>query len=364
MDRNIDLRDWLRLAITRNASDVHLLAGYSPVLRINGKLGALGYEPITPEDMTQILNSITNQNQREHFYRELELDFAYALPDGPRFRINACLQQGSISLVCRIIHDNIPTIEALGLPVICKELILKNNGLVLLTGPTGSGKSTSLAAMIEYLNQTQEKRVITIEDPIEYAYKSKKCVISQRELGLDTHSFASALKHALRQDPNVIMVGEMRDLETASMVLMAAETGHLVLSTGHASSAALTIERVIDLFPTHQQTLAQTRLAAVLQGILCQTLLPRADGRGRVPAVEIMLANAAVKNLIREGKTHQLQNVIRTCRQIGMCTLDDSLVRLFSSGLVEQEEILARCVEKDEVSRMVSESLQFISAAR
>lgn len=206
--------------------------------------------------------------------------------------------------------------------------------------------------------------MITIEDPIEYAYKNKKCVISQRELGLDTLSFASALKHALRQDPNVIMVGEMRDLETASMVLMAAETGHLVLSTGHASSAALTIERVIDLFPTHQQSLAQTRLAAVLQGVLCQTLLPRADGNGRVPAVEIMLANAAVKNLIREGKTHQLQNVIRTCRQMGMCTLDDALIRLYGFRLVEREEVLARCVEKDEVSRMLGEAVQVLCFAR
>jgi twitching motility protein PilT len=359
----MDIRNILQLAIEKKASDVHLLVGDRPVLRINGKLGALDIKPMASADMTEILDSITNENQRINFNQDLELDFAYALPDGARFRVNACLQQGTISFVFRIIRGIIPSIEELGLPPICKELILKPNGLILLTGPTGSGKSTSLAAMIQYLNENREKRVITIEDPIEYVYKNDRCVISQREIGVDTHSFASALKHALRQDPNVILVGEMRDLDTASMILMAAETGHLVLSTGHASSASLTIERVIDLFPTNQQTLAQTRLAAVLQGVLCQLLLPRADGRGRVPAIEIMLANSAVKNLIREGKTHQLQNVIGTCQQMGMCAMDDSLVRLYGARLVEKEEVLSRCLDKDEVNRIMGELPHAISPA-
>ncbi len=350
----MDIRNILQLAVEKNASDVHLLAGGRPVLRVNGKLGTLDSEPIASEDMVEVFDSITNENQRESFHHNLELDFAYTLPDSARFRVNACLQRSTISLVFRVIRGIIPTTEELGLPQICRELILKPNGLILLTGPTGCGKSTSLAAMIEYLNQTTEKRVITIEDPVEYTYRNIKCVISQREVGLDTHSFEAALKHALRQDPNVILVGEMRDTETASMVLMAAETGHLVLSTGHASSAPLTIERVIDLFPTYQQTLAQTRLAAVLQGVLCQALLPRADGRGRVPAVEVMLANSAVRNLIREGKAHQLQNVIRSSQQMGMCTMDESLIRLYRAELVEKEEVLYRCVDKDEVSRMVS----------
>ena len=344
----------LQLALEKNASDVHLLAGDRPVLRIDGKLGMLDSEPIASEEMVRVFDSITNALQKENFQSNLELDFAYALQDGARFRVNACLQRGTISLVFRVIRGIIPTTEELGLPQICRELILKPNGLILLTGPTGCGKSTSLAAMIEYLNQTTEKRVITIEDPIEYTYKNIKCVISQREVGLDTHSFAEALKHALRQDPNVILVGEMRDLETATMVLMAAETGHLVLSTGHASSAPLTIERVVDLFPPYQQTLAQTRLAAVLQGVLCQVLLPRADGKGRVPAIEIMLANSAVRNLIREGKTHQLQNVISSSQKIGMCTMDEALTRLYSKKLIEKKEVLYHSVDKDEVYRMVS----------
>jgi twitching motility protein PilT len=351
----MDINVLLQLASEKGASDLHLIVRCNPVLRINGKLIAVESHIITPGDMMEAFASISTEEQQKLFNDELELDFAYALPDGTRFRVNAGRQQGSISLAFRVVHGTIPTIEELGVPLICKNLVLKPNGLVLLTGPTGCGKSTTLAAMIEYLNQTKEQRVITIEDPIEYAYTHNKCVISQREVGLDTHSFAAALKHALRQDPNVILVGEMRDLDTASMVLMAAETGHLVLSTGHASSAPLAIERITDLFPTHHQTLAQTRLAAVLQGVLCQMLLPRADGYGRVPAVEIMLANAAVRNLIREGKTHQLQNVIRTSQQIGMCTMDEALIRLYSAGLVEREEILSRCVDVDEVSRMIKE---------
>jgi len=359
----MDIRNILQLAVKKNASDVHLLAGGPPVLRVNGKLGTLGSELISSEVLAEVFNSITKDNQRENFHSNLELDFAYALPDGTRFRVNACLQQGTISLVFRIIQGIIPTTEELGLPPICRELILKPNGLILLTGPTGCGKSTSLAAMIEYLNQTTEKRVITIEDPIEYTYKSTRCVISQREVGLDTQSFAAALKHALRQDPNVILVGEMRDLETASMVLMAAETVHLVLSTGHATSAPLTIERVVDLFPTYQQTLAQTRLAAVLQGVLCQVLLPRADGKGRVPAVEIMLANSAVRNLIREGKIHQLKNVISSSQQMGMCTMDESLIRLYRARLVEREEVLYHCVDKVEAGRMIAELSQSIRVA-
>ncbi|MFA4837001.1 MAG: type IV pilus twitching motility protein PilT [Dehalococcoidia bacterium] len=354
----MDINDVLKLAAEKNASDIHLIAGDRPVLRIHGKLGALDSEPTTSENMAVIFESITNVNQRESFRQNRELDFSYALPNGNRFRVNACMQQGTISLVFRIIRSNIPSIEKLGLPPICRELILKPNGLVLLTGPTGCGKSTTLAAMIEYLNQTEDRRIITIEDPIEYAYTSSRCVISQREVGLDTNSFAAALKHALRQDPDVILVGEMRDMDTASMVLMAAETGHLVLSTGHASSVPISVERIVDLFPPHQQHLAQTRLAAVLQGVLCQELVPRLDGLGRVPAVEIMLANAAVRNLIRENKTHQLANVIRTSQQIGMCTMDEALLRLYHARLICREDVLSRCVDTDEVTRILGKPIQ------
>lgn len=349
----MDINAVLKQAAERNASDVHLIAGDCPVVRINGKLGVMDSEPFTSQDMSRFFESITNENQRNIFNRELELDFAYTLPSGNRFRANASQQQGTISLVFRIMKGIIPTIEELGVPPICSDLIFKPNGLILLTGPTGCGKSTTLAAMIEYLNQTHERRVITIEDPIEYTYTSNQCVISQREVGLDTHSFAAALKHALRQDPDVILVGEMRDMETASMVLMAAETGHLVLSTGHASSAPISIERIIDLFPPHQQTLAQMRLAGVLQGVLCQILVPRADGSGRVPAVEVMLATSAVQNLIRENKTHQMSNVIRTSQQMGMCTMDEALLRLYRAKLIHREEVLSRCLDIDEATRMM-----------
>jgi len=360
----MDINALLQLASEKGASDLHLIVGRSPVLRINGKLTAIESHSVTPNDMMEAFASISNQEQQKLFSDKLELDFAYALPDGTRFRVNACRQQRSISLVCRVVRSTVPTVEEIGVPLICKDLVLKPNGLVLLTGPTGSGKSTTLAAMIEYLNQTKEQRVITIEDPIEYTYTNKKCVISQREVGLDTHSFAVALKHALRQDPDVILVGEMRDPETASMVLMAAETGHLVLSTGHASSAPLAIERIIDLFPMNHQTLAQTKLAAVLQGVLCQILLPRVDGCGRVPAVEVMLATVAVRNLIREGKTHQLQNVIRTSQQMGMCTMDDALIRLYNARVVKSEEVFSRCVDVDEVSRMIKEPRAPVYASR
>lgn len=349
----MDIGALLQLAAEKNASDVHLIAGGYPVLRIDGKLINIDVEPITPEDMVHTLESITTENQREIFYSELELDFAHATAYGSRFRVNASWQKGSICLVFRQVLSPPPGIEEVNLPMVCKDLILKPNGLILLTGPTGCGKSTTLAAMIGYLNQLDERRVITIEDPIEYSYVSDRCVISQREVGMDTHSFALALKHALRQDPDVILVGEMRDLETASMVLMAAETGHLVLSTGHASSAPISIERIVDMFPTHQQALAQSRLAAVLQGVMCQCLVPMAGGIGRVPAVEIMLASPAVRNLIREGKTHQLENVIRTSFKEGMCTMDEALFRLYHAGMISGDEVLMRCTDVEEVRRVM-----------
>ncbi|MDD5093961.1 MAG: PilT/PilU family type 4a pilus ATPase [Dehalococcoidia bacterium] len=354
----MDIKALLHLAGEKSASDLHLIAGGYPVLRIDGRLISIDCDPIMPADMALAFDSITDESQQKAFFRNLELDFAYALCEGTRFRVNACRQKGSISMVFRRVNCPPPGIEQMNLPLVCKDLIHKPNGLVLITGPTGCGKSTTLAAMIGYLNKTEERRVITIEDPIEYSYVSGRCVISQREVGLDTHSFAAALKHALRQDPDVILVGEMRDLETASMVLMAAETGHLVLSTGHASSAPIAVDRIIDLFPTAQQTLAQSRMSAVIQGVMCQTLLRRVDGLGRVPAVEIMLANAAVRNLIREGKTHQLANVIRTSQQIGMCPMDTALMRLFNDGMICREDVLTNCVDKEEIVRMIGESTQ------
>ena len=253
----------------------------------------------------------------------------------------------------RLLPPKIPALDELELPQICKELALKPRGLVVITGPTGSGKSTTLAAMIQYLNTRETRHVVTIEDPIEYVYTSMKCAVTQRQLGTDTLSFANALKHILRQDPDVILVGEMRDTETADAVLTIAETGHFILTTGHAPSATQAMERIIDLFPPHQRHLAQTRLASLLVAALCQVLVPRTDGSGRVAAVEIMLGNPAVKNLIREGKLYQLPNVIRTHRELGMISLDEALVSLYLKGKISGETVLASCNDRQEVEKLI-----------
>lgn len=285
----------------------------------------------------------------------MELDFAYSLPWGGRLRCNVCQQQGAISLCARILPKMIPTIEELGLPVICKELIERPRGLILLTGPTGSGKTTTMAAMLQHINARERHYVVTIEDPIEYVFENDRCCFSQRELDVDTKSFGMALKHVLRQDPDIILVGEMRDLETASAVLTVAETGHLVLSTGHAPSAAQSIERIVDMFPPHERAMAQARLASVLLAVLCQALVPKIDS-GRVAAVEIMLANAAVKNLIREGKIHLLPNTIRTHSNVGMQMLDEALVKLFQTGIIDWTTVRSFCQDPEETSKLAASS--------
>ena len=356
----MDVNALLQMAADANASDLHLIAGGPPWMRINGKLIPIDCGPITRDEMRSAFEMTTHESRRDAFYSELELDYSYTIPSGVRFRVNASWQKGTICLAFRIILGFAPTIEELGLPMVCKDLVLKHDGLVLLTGPTGCGKSTTLAAMIAYLNKVEKRRVVTIEDPIEYEFPTGESVITQREIGFDTHTFAEGLKRALRQDPDVILVGEMRDLETAAMVLMAAETGHLVLSTGHSSSAPLSIERIIDLFPTNQQLLAQKRLAAVIEGVLCQALLPNVDGEGRVPAIEIMLGNSAVKNLIREGKVYQLPNVICTSQQDGMMSMDEALIGLYNKGLITKKEVFSRCVELEEIMRIIGHAPQYV----
>jgi len=349
----MDIFSLLNLAKAKAASDLHLVASSPPMLRIDGYLEPVAdMALLTPDDINQALIQLTTPEEREDFHRRLELDFGYTLADVGRLRCNAARQRGAISLAIRLLPPVIPTIDELGLPPVCEELVLRPRGLVVVSGPTGSGKSTTLAAMIQYLNANERRHVVTIEDPIEYVYPSINCAITQRELGSDTLSFAEALRHVLRQDPDVILVGEMRDTETAAAVLTIAETGHLILTTGHAPSASGAMERIIDLFPPHERYLAQTRLASLLLGVLCQTLVPRAEGSGRVPAVEIMLANPAVRNLIREGKIYQLPNVIRTHTQNGMGTLDQSLVNLYNKGLITRENLLAFCNDRDEVERL------------
>jgi len=349
----MDIVALLDTAKEKQASDLHLITGSPPMLRIRGSLTpADGLEVLAAADIDAALAQLAAPEQCQTFRDELELDFAYAMADGGRVRCNVAWQQGSIKLSLRLLPSKIASIADLGLPDVCRELILRPRGLVVITGPTGSGKSTTLAAMIDHLNNSECRHIITIEDPIEYVYTGGKCVISQRELGSDTRSFAQALKHVLRQDPDVILVGEMRDPETAAAVLNVAETGHLILTTGHAPSSSQAVERIVDLFPPHERSLVQSRLASLLLGVVSQTLLPTADGLGRVAAIEVMLGNPAVKNLIREGKIYQLPNIIRTNTRDGMVLLDQALVELFRRGTITRESMLAFCNDKEEVQRM------------
>ena len=350
----MDIFVLLQKAQAAAASDLHLVVSSPPLLRVKGSLEAIeGILPLTAAEISQAFAQITTPEEREKFATHLELDFAYSLPGDGRLRCNAAQQRGAISLAIRLLAQEIPTIDELELPQIYKELAMKPRGLVIVSGPTGSGKSTTQAAMIQHLNMTESRHVVTIEDPIEYVHRSVKCAITQRQLGSDTLSFAAALKHVLRQDPNVILVGEMRDLETAAAVLTLAETGHLILSTGHAPSAPQAIERIADLFPPHERPLAQARLASLLIAVLCQVLVPRADGSGRIVAAEIMLANPPVRNLIREGKTYMLPNVIRTHQKMGMISLDEALVSLFLNGSISGETLLAFCNNPLEAERLI-----------
>ena len=341
----------LRLMVEKKASDLHLEADSPPVLRIDGDLITQTLPALNDEAMNAILAEATCEEQRDRFRREEELDFAFSVEGIGRFRVNAGLQRGSVVMAFRLVSETIPTLADLGLPDICGSLALLPRGLVLVTGPTGCGKSTTLAAMIDHLNERENRHVITIEDPIEYVHGNKKCLISQRELGSDTLSFADALKHALRQDPDVILVGEMRDLDTIGAALTAAETGHLVLATLHTPGAPQTIDRIIDVFPPYQQQQVRVQMSLVLEAVLCQTLVPRAGRSGRIPAVEVMTATSAVRNLIREGKTHQLLNVIQTGAQYGMRTLDQALLSLCQDGEISAEDALARSQDTDEMRR-------------
>jgi len=352
----MDIIALLKIARSKSASDLHILVDNPPLIRVHGSLRPVeDAPPLTAEDIGQAFRQLTTDQERAEFDRQLELDFGRSIPEVGRLRLNAARQRGTISLAIRLLPAKIPSIEELGLPAICRDMVTRPRGLVVVSGPTGSGKSTTLAAMIEHLNHTEHRRVVTIEDPVEYTYTNVKCTITQRELGSDTLSFAEALRHVLRQDPDVILVGEMRDLETASAALTVAETGHLVLTTGHAPSAYQAVERITNLFPPHERSLAQARLASMLLGILCQALVPRADGSGRAAAVEVMLANSAVRNLIREGKTYQLPNTIRINAQQGMELLDQALVRLYQSGTISRESIFNFCNDHDEVAKLMEQ---------
>lgn len=333
------LEELLKKAGEAGASDLHLTVSSPPVFRLNGELKAVGSKTLTNEQIVTYINTVANEEQLKIYSEKGELDFSCSIPGLGRYRINVFRQKGNSALVIRVIPLYVKTPEELGIPPAIVNFASLRSGLVLVTGPTGSGKSTTLASLIDLINSTCSGHIITLEDPIEYLYMHKKCLINQRELGLDTLSFAAALRAALRQDPDIILVGEMRDLETISMAITAAETGHLVFSTLHTNDAAQTIDRIIDVFPPHQQTQIRIQLAFVLQGIAAQQLFPLANGKGRIAAFEILVVTTAVRNLIREGKTHQIKSVLQTGSQAGMITMEKAVHNLVQQGLVLPQSV-------------------------
>ncbi len=331
------IEEILSTAKDAGASDVHLTVGIPPKMRVNGDLITMNYPKLLPGDTLDILISVMTDHQREKFEERGEYDFSFSIPHLGRYRVNAYKQRGSVAMAYRLVGTVVPSPEQLGVPESVIELYQRKRGLVLVTGPTGSGKSTTLAAIIDKINNNRDAHVITLEDPIEYLHQHKMAMVNQREIGLDSESYANALRAALREDPDVILVGEMRDFETISVAITAAETGHLVLSTLHTIGAASTVDRIIDVFPPHQQQQIRVQLANVLEAVISQQLLPTADGKGRAAAFEVMHANHAVRNLIREGKSHQLTSVMQTNRKLGMITMDEAILKLYYAGRIDRE---------------------------
>lgn len=343
----MDLSQLLELSVKEKASDLHLSPGMPPMMRIDGDLiPAKDLPPLTAEETKQLLYGVLNEKQKQEFETNLELDFAVTIPQVSIFRVNAFFQKNGIAGVFRVIAENPPTIEQLGLPPVFKQLLELPNGLILVTGPTGSGKSTTLAAMINHLNVNYPCHIITVEDPIEYVHQSKKSLISQRQVHRDTLDFAAALKAALREDPDVILVGEMRDLETIRLALTAAETGHLVLATLHTSSAPRSINRIVDVFPAAEKNIIRNMLSESLAGVICQTLLKK-EGGGRAAALEIMIGTSAIRNLIREDKVAQMYTVIQTSKDVGMCTLDQTLLDLVAKQVITKDTAREAALHKE-----------------
>ena len=341
----LDLNKMLQERLERGASDLHITVGVPPMIRRNGALTSLGGSALTSADTRELVYSILSGEQRAALEREWEFDFAYSLPGCARFRVNTYFQRNSVGAAFRAIPMQIRSFGELGLPAIVADLALRARGLVLVTGPTGSGKTTTLATIIDHINHNCTDHIITIEDPIEYLHQHGESVVNQREVGADTRSFSAALKYILRQDPDVIMIGEMRDLETVAAALTAAETGHLVFATLHTQDAAQTVDRIIDVFPPHQQQQVRVQLASSLQGVVSQQLLPIRDGSGRTAAVEVLVPTPAVRNLIREGKTHQIPTAIQTGTQHGMTSMDNSLATLYKRGMITLDTALQRAID-------------------
>jgi twitching motility protein PilT len=352
----INLRTLLEEMIERDASDLHITAGERPKLRIDGDITDAKTEQVmTPKETLQIAYSVLTENQKKKFETEDELDFSFGIANLARFRGNCFKQRGCVSMVIRQIPIMIKTFSDLGLPPSIARMAEKPRGLILVTGPTGSGKSTTLAAMIDKINRERKGHIITVEDPIEFIHKHQGCIVNQREVGSDTKSFQNALKYALREDPDVILVGEMRDLETIQAALTIAETGHLALATLHTNSAAEAINRIVDVFPSHQQSQVRAQLAFVLEGIVTQTLLPKAKGRGRAMAAEILVVTPAIRAMIREDKVHQIYSAMQSGKKFGMCTLNDALYALYMSREVTAEECLRVSGEPNEFLKMIGQ---------
>jgi twitching motility protein PilT len=356
-----DIQKFLTEALEHKASDVHITVNLPPIMRVNGELRCMRDYVLMPDQTRILCLALMNDRQRDVVETVGEVDFSYVLPNVSRFRVNVYKQRKSYCAAIRVVTSEIPTLDSLGFPPILKEMTTRPRGLILVTGPTGSGKSTTLAAMVHHINTTRSCHILTLEEPIEYLHRHKRCMINQREVGDDSKSFASGLRSALREDPDVILVGEMRDLETISTAVSAAETGHLVMSTLHTTSAAQTIDRIIDVFPPHQQQQIRIQLSTVLTGIISQQLLQTSDGKGRVAALEILVANDAVRNLIREGKTYQISTVLQTHLKQGMYTMDYSLAQLVKAGRISQEMARMHCGDLENLNRYLAQSRQSVS---
>ncbi len=352
----------LRSLVEKNGSDLHLCSGVPPILRVDGKLQPTNYDKGTPQICQRLIYDILSDEQIQRFEQNMELDFSYQMQKIARFRVNVFRDRGSVAAAFRLIATRIPTIKDLKLPTKLEELTKLPRGLVLVTGPTGSGKSTTLAAMINAINTDRACHIITVEDPIEYLHQHRFSIINQRELGQDTHSFANALRAVLREDPDVILVGEMRDTETIHLAITAAETGHLVFATLHTNSAAQTIDRMVDVFPPGQQEQVRVQLSNSLMAVICQQLLPKAGQRGRVPANEIMVCTPAIRNLIREAKAHQITSMIQTSGALGMITMDQCLRDLYAKGLITMEVAMEAAQSQDELKKLISTDVNSMQA--
>lgn len=350
----VSLEELLQELVERDGSDLHILAGSPPRIRVDGKLINVGTEPLDPEDTQRLIYSVLDNEQIARFERDLELDLSFGISGLGRFRTNVYMQRGTVAAALRRVPWEIWPLERLGLPVrLLKDLCHMPKGLVLITGATGSGKSTTIASMLNYINQIRQGHIVTIEDPIEFVHRHKGCIVSQREVGSDTRSFHNALRSVLRQDPDVILIGEMRDRETIETALTLSETGHLTLATLHTSDCIQTINRIVDVFPSHQQQQVRTQLSFVLQAIICQQLLPRASGRGQILAAEIMVATPAIRSLVRDDKIHQIYSVIQTGGRLGMRTMNQALAELVKARKISEEEALSRSTDVEELRRLI-----------